>query len=62
MRKIIQIAFEPFGEMDSGCGSIEVLLHALCDDGSIWFFQDKTWNRWTLPPIPQEEAEVCPTQ
>lgn len=64
-RKIIQIAFETEGsigqeydhvyEERSTGGSITSELHALCDDGTIWFFRNDKWNRWELPTIPQDD-------
>lgn len=48
-------------------GSTESVLHALCDDSSVWYlhseFNTKTnkydheWRRWDLPEIPQEEEQ-----
>lgn len=64
MRKIIQIAFEVSGEIDTNWnrdmdthvvgGSTESTLHALCDDGTIWYWRDGEWNLWISAPIPQE--------
>lgn len=54
MRKIIhQIAFETD---DAGNST----LHALCDDGSIWFLHTPyegpiRWQLWELPRIPTNE-------
>lgn len=60
-RKIVQIAFEVEGYVDSadvGCGggSTRSNLHALCNDGTIWYVDEKEWKRWNLDPIPQDET------
>lgn len=77
MRKIVQIAFEVKGSVEEGSvewgadsrvsGNTESILHALCDDGSIWYLHsgydrseqkyNHEWRRWDLPEIPQEEEQ-----
>ena len=63
MRKIVQIAFEVSGSVDTSWnrdrdnydvdGSTTSELHALCNDESIWFWRDEKWNLWISEPIPQ---------
>lgn len=53
MRKIIQIAFEPYENVH---GSIDSFLNALCDDGTVWVLhEDNGWFRRYMPPIPQND-------
>lgn len=57
MRKIIQIAFETASDEDT-VNEISSQLHALCDDGTIWFLEDwAIWQLWKLPPIPQDDDD-----
>lgn len=59
MRKIIQIAFNTYTHFDRDSGdSIASQLHALCDDGTIWYLDNRNeWCQWGLPPIPQDEPD-----
>lgn len=52
-RKIVQIAFEVGGDDDSTYS----LLHALADDGTIWFYRNHEWKLWIDTPLPQDETE-----
>lgn len=54
MRKIVQIAEGNYGVFDSDGGTLYSSTTALCDDGSLWCFENRCWNR--LPDIPQEAA------
>lgn len=64
MRKIIQIAFEITGSVDSSWnhdrdasivdGVTESTMYALCDDGTIWYYEEEEWVRYRVPPIPQD--------
>lgn len=54
-RKIIQIAFDTYGSGDISDVTVGSTLHALYDDGSIWYLQEGSWQRWGLPEIPQDE-------
>lgn len=63
MRKIIQIAFQVAVSSSTNEDNIvsdvwsSDTLHALCDDGTIWFLTSKEekWERWELPEIPQDK-------
>jgi hypothetical protein len=54
-RQIVQIAFEVEGDD----GSTSSILHALCDDGTIWYLvwkeRELAWVRYQLPPIPEDD-------
>ncbi len=58
-RKIIQIAFEVIGDNLEEGGSVCSELHALCDDGTIWYYRNK-WKRLEIEPIPQDEIANNP--
>lgn len=51
MRKIIQITNTYVGEHCNQCPF--VILHALCDDNTIWERCEGTWTK--LPSIPEEK-------
>lgn len=52
-RKVIQITSA--GVMPSNETQCSQILHALCDDGSVWYlrFKHEDWKR--LPDIPQDD-------
>lgn len=62
-RKIIQIAFEFRSQVDGtirdGDGEIDgsgsSILHVLCNDGTIWYFDESKgmWHQCYHNPIPQ---------
>lgn len=65
MRKIIQIAFQLdiSSNNNSETGGVSEIwngskLHALCDDGTIWYLRNDVWHLWELPQIPQGEIKV----
>lgn len=59
MRKIIQIA--SVGVENNPNTQCNVILHALCDDGTVWELRDNTRTpEWfQLPPIPQSKEPPC---
>jgi hypothetical protein len=45
-RKVVQITGAPDG------------LHALCDDGSVWFNSNESGGWYRVPAVPQEAADA----
>lgn len=64
MRKIIQIAFQPCGDLTEGSGTVDGEMWALCDDGTIWVWTYKEmktgggsiweWEKSERAEIPQD--------
>lgn len=52
-REIVQIAFETKGSSDE----IESILHALADDGTVWYYRHGKWNIWGVGGLPAQGSE-----
>jgi len=58
-RKIIQIS--ACGVQENGATQCEMMLHALCDDGTVWVGNNRSHVWRPIAEIPQGEF-VCPTK
>lgn len=53
MRKVVQIAVE------ARSGSWLFTVYALCDDGTIWRFDNSADKWWRVPNIPQDAPTLA---
>lgn len=53
-RKIVQIV--ACGIQENASTQCEMILHALCDDGTVWRTDNRNNEWWTVAPIPQGDV------
>lgn len=53
-RRIIKIT--SCGVAENSCTQCEMMLHALCDDGTVWEIDNRGAGWRPMPPIPQGSA------